>query len=345
LAATVRWGIIGTGHIAHTFARGLQQSESGELVAVGSRTHRSARAFADRFGGVGAHDSYDDLLADPEVDAVYITTPHPMHAEWAIKAAEAGKHVLCEKPLTMNRAEAASVVQAAREHDVFLMEAFMYRCHPQTARLVQLIREGAIGRLSVIRAAHAFRTPPGAVPRLDRRELGGGAILDVGCYCLSMARLLAGAALGTNFAEPLEVQAVGHVSETGVDEWTIACLRFPQDIVAQLATSIRAPMDNTVCAFGSEGSIVVSNPWNPDHYGGQPTVSLRRGRHWRRREPEEIPAGAGKPLFAIEADTVAAHIPGRQAPAVTWADSLGNMAAMDEWRRRLGVTYEADERS
>ena len=140
MGAHLRWGILGTGAIANTFATALPQSRTGRLVAVGSRTADSARKFAARHGDGRAHGSYDALLADPEVDAVYIATPHPQHAEWCIRAARAGKHILCEKPITLNHAEAMVVAEAAREAGVFLMEAFMYRCHPQTQRIVELIR-------------------------------------------------------------------------------------------------------------------------------------------------------------------------------------------------------------
>src|SRR5947209_4519922 len=152
----LQWGILGTGRIAHIFARGLAASQTGVLIAIGSRTQASADAFGEGVGAVRRHGSYDGLLADPAVQAVYIATPHPMHAEWAIKAAEAGKHILCEKPLALNHAEAMAVIEAALRHDVFLMEAFMYRCHPQTAKLIELIRSGVIGSVRVIQVTFSF---------------------------------------------------------------------------------------------------------------------------------------------------------------------------------------------
>src|SRR3954471_10300079 len=139
------WGILGTGEIARTFAKGRRGWRTGRPVAVASRSRESAEKFGERFNVPKRHASYEALLADPDVRAVYISTPHPMHAEWAIRAAEAGKHILCEKPIGVNYAEAMAIVEAARRHDVFLMEAFMYRCHPQTRRLVELIRGGETG--------------------------------------------------------------------------------------------------------------------------------------------------------------------------------------------------------
>ncbi|MDH7571262.1 MAG: Gfo/Idh/MocA family oxidoreductase, partial [Armatimonadota bacterium] len=156
MSRKLKWGILSTGRIAGVFAKGLAASTTGELVAVGSRNQASADRFGEEFGLSRCYGSYEALLADPEVEAVYIAVPHPFHAEWAIKAADAGKHILCEKPLTLNYPEAMAVVEAAVRNDVFLMEAFMYRCTPQTAKLVELIREKAIGEVRLIQANFAF---------------------------------------------------------------------------------------------------------------------------------------------------------------------------------------------
>ena len=201
----LRWGIIGTGKIADAFARGLGQTDTGDLVAVASRTEANAERFGETHGVGRRHGSYDALVDDPGVDAVYVSTPHPMHAEWAIRCAEAGKHVLCEKPMTLNEADTMAVVEAARRSDVFLMEAFMYRCHPQTERLVGLLRSGVIGDVKLVRATFGFRLPHDPEERHLANGLGGGGILDVGCYTVSMSRLVAATALGVEVAEPREV--------------------------------------------------------------------------------------------------------------------------------------------
>ena len=342
MAKQLRWGIIGTGSIAHVFAKGLAHSKTGKLVAVGSRRQETADGFGKEFDLAKAYGSYEALLADAEVDAVYISTPHPMHAEWAIKAAEAGKHILCEKPLTVNHAEAMAVVEAARANDVFLMEAFMYRCHPQIARLVQLIREKAIGEVRVIQATFSFNAGYDEESRLIDNRLGGGGILDVGCYAVSMARLVAGAAVGKDFAEPLEVRGTAHVGKTGVDEWAAAAVRFPGDIIALLATGVRVSQENVVRIYGSEGSIVVPNPWIANREGGAAKILVQRSG---AKEAEEITVESPGWLYAIEADTVAANIERGQAepPAMTWADSLGNMKTLDMWRESVGVTYESEK--
>jgi len=341
MAHDLQWGILGTGAIAHTFARGLAGSKRGRLVAVGSRSKEKAEAFCREFGAPRAHGSCEALLADEQVQAVYVATPHPMHAKWAVRAAEAGKHILCEKPLTLNHAEAMAVVEAAREHDVFLMEAFMYRCHPQTAKLVELLREKAIGEVRVIHATFSFDAGFNTESRLLKNALGGGGILDVGCYCASMARLIAGVAAGKDFAEPVDVKGVGRLGETGVDEWAIASLKFPGGILAQLATGVRAAQDNVVKIFGSEGDILIPDPWIPGREGGTTRIILHRKGE---KQPQEILVETDQGLYSIEADTVAEHIDDRQAPfpAVTWADTLGNMRTLDRWRESIGLVYESE---
>jgi predicted dehydrogenase len=223
----LRWGILGTGNIAHSFANQLPLSRTGTLVAVASRRPETAAAFAAEYGLELSYGGYQALLDDDTVDAVYVSTPHPGHAEWAVRAAEAGKHVLCEKPLSLNHSWAMAMVEAARRNDVFLMEAYMYRCHPRTARLVELVRGGAIGTLHQIQASFAFRTgtvdPAGRI--LDP-ALAGGGILDVGGYPVSLARLLVGAAHGTPFENPDLVTGAGRLGATGVDEWATATLGF-----------------------------------------------------------------------------------------------------------------------
>lgn len=340
MSSKLAWGILGTGNIAKAFARGLAGSSTGELIAVGSRSPAGADRFGAEFSVSRRHGSYEALLADPAVQAVYVATPHPFHAQWAIRAADAGKHVLCEKPLALNHAEAMAVIEAAVRNDIFLMEAFMYRCHPQTARLVELIREGVIGQVRVIQATFSFHSGYNPDGRLLNNALGGGGILDVGCYGTSMARLIAGAALGRDFAEPLEVKGVAHLGETGVDEWAIASLQFPGGILAQLATGVQLAQENVVRVFGSEGSLYVPSPWFCSREAGTSTLIVQR----QGEAPREVRVTSDAGLYTLEADTVAAHLSRRQAvsPAMTWEDTLGNIRTLDRWRQSIGLVYEAE---
>lgn len=334
----VRWGIVSTGRIARVFAEHLSSSRTGRLVAVASRDLARVQGFGD----VRAHGSYEALLSDDDVDVVYIATPHPMHAPWAIAAADAGKHVLCEKPLAMDAREVATIVDAARRNSVFLMEAFMYRCHPQTAKLVDLLRGGVIGEVRAIEAVHAFRAPDVETSRLLSNELGGGGIMDVGCYCTSGARLVAGAMLGTDgAAEPVEVSGSGHIGVTDVDDWATATLRFDGGIVAQLATAIRVNQKPKLEIKGADASIVLHEPWLPDVRGASDIVLRRAGR-----ADEVITARGERGLYAYQADVLAdAVAAGRtegEFPAMSWADSLANARTLDRWRAAVGVSYPSD---
>jgi predicted dehydrogenase/aryl-alcohol dehydrogenase-like predicted oxidoreductase len=342
MSDSLQWGLLATGAIARAFARGLANSKTGKLAAVASRDLGRAQSFAAEFGAQRAYGSYEALLADPQVQAVYISTPHPMHALWAIAAAEAGKHVLVEKPMALNHAQAMAMVEAARAHDVFMMEAFMYRCHPQTRKLVELLGQNVIGQVRMIQASFGFSAAFKPESRLFDSALGGGGILDVGCYPVSMARLIAGAASGLPFADPVDVRGSGQlVPQTGVDAWAAATLKFASGIVAQVATGIQANLENTVRIFGSEGTILLANPWVSGREGG--CSATLRVQLRSQKEAQEIATQSDVSSFALEADVVAASIARRQAPQMNWDDSLGNMRVLDAWRQQVGVVYQAEK--
>jgi predicted dehydrogenase/aryl-alcohol dehydrogenase-like predicted oxidoreductase len=343
-SSTVNWGILGAGAIARAFANGVKQSKHAKLVAIGSRTQSKADAFAKEFAIPTAHGSYEALLADPNVQAVYIATPHPQHAPWAIAAAKAGKHLIVEKPLAPNYGQAMAIVEAAEVHHVFLMEAFMYRCHPQTAKVVQLIREGAIGKVSVIQATFSFQSGFNPDSRLWSNESAGGGILDVGCYPVSYARLIAGAATGKDFADPIHVSGAGKLHpQTKVDEYALATLKFPGDIVANLATGVGLNQENVVRIFGTEGSITLSNPWVANREGNAPSKFTLN----KKGKAEEITVDSPVTSFALEIDIASqAILAGRTqapSPAMTPADTLGNIRTLDQWRQAVGVVYEFEK--
>jgi predicted dehydrogenase/aryl-alcohol dehydrogenase-like predicted oxidoreductase len=334
---------MGTGRIARTFAEGLLQSRHGRLMAVGSRSQESAHAFAQSFPGARAHGSYEALLADPEVDGVYLATPHSQHAEWAIRVAEAGKALLCEKPMTLNLGEAMQVAQAAAENHTFLMEAYMYRCHPQTQRIVELIEEGAIGKVGLIEASFGFHASFNPESRLFSNALAGGGILDVGGYPVSMVRLLAGAAMGCEEAvNPLKVRGFGRLAqETGVDLYAAASLQFAEGVLAQVATGVGLSLANQVRVFGSDGSITVGSPWVPSPQGEAVEFALQR----RGKEPEQVRITPDRPLYALEADAVveAVRSSRRECRHMPVADTLGNMRTLDLWRNAIGLEYETEK--
>jgi predicted dehydrogenase/aryl-alcohol dehydrogenase-like predicted oxidoreductase len=334
------WGILGTGNIAGTFAKDLTLSQTGELLAVGSRTQAAADEFGEKWDITHRHGTYEALLADKDVQAIYISTPHPIHAEWAIKAAEAGKHVLCEKPIALNAAEAMAIIEAARQNNVFLMEAFMYRCHPQTAKIVELVCSGIIGEVCVIQATFSFATDFNLENRLLNNALGGGGILDVGGYCASMVRLIAGAAIGKDFSNPIHVTGVAHIGTLSrVDEYATAILTFPNDIIAQLLTGVQLKAEEEVRIFGTQGSISVPAPWLPARNEGNSIIIVNK---YGEMQPQEISIESVTGLYTYEADTVATYLDARQAPAMSWDDTLGNMQTLDRWRQAIGLIYDAE---
>jgi len=341
-AAGLRWGILGAGRIADSFARAFADVETGRLVAVASRRLESATTFAAKFPGVRAVEGYTALLEDPEVDAVYIATPHPMHPQWAIRAASCGKHILCEKPLALNHADASAVALAAAEHGVFLMEAFMYRCHPQTARVTEIIRSGALGSIRHVRASFGFAATFSAESRLFSNELGGGGMLDVGCYPVSFARLVAGAEAGLPFLDPNRVAGAAKLHpESGVDAFAAAVLEFPNGMLAEVSCAICQRLDNKVIITGNLGSLEIPEPWIPAKEGGTTTMILRL----HGTEPETITVDAPKMLYSYEIDVVGRAVQaGRTASEeMSIEDTLGNMQALDAWRQEGGLVYDCEK--
>ena len=350
----LNWGVIGAGTIARVFCNGMRFSRSGRIAAVASRSRERADALADPFGVAKRYDDYEALLADDEIDAVYVSTIHPAHAEWAIKAAAAGKHLLVEKPIGMNHLEAAAMIDAAAAHDVFLMEAFMYRCHPQTQRLAELVRDGAIGEVRMIRAVFSYQGRFAPESRTFGNALGGGGILDIGCYTASAARLLAGAAAGEPFLEPHLVKGCAQLGPTGVDHYAAATLQFDNGIIAELVAGVDCRVPSQLSVYGSDGILEVPEPWtpcSPCRHASEPLPSATTfppGRILLTRpgglEPEVIAVEVDRDLFTYEADTVAEHLEARQAPAMSWLDTIGNMKLLDRWREEAGLVYEQERR-
>jgi predicted dehydrogenase len=349
----LNWGVIGAGGIAGVFCNGMRFSQSGQIVAVASRSKERAHKLASAFSIPKQYTDYESLLADDQIDVVYICTIHPAHAEWVIKAAKAGKHILIEKPIGLNYQEASAMIEAARVNDVFLMEAFMYRCHPQTLKVAGLVRDGAIGKIQMVRAVFSYNSAYDPASRAYANELGGGGILDVGCYTASMTRLIAGAASGKPFLEPIEVKGCAKVGPTGVDHYAAATLQFENDIIAEIITGVGCQIPSEVSIYGTNGILSVSNPWLPSTPCRVATEPLPLDTvfppthihilHHGASEPEEILIKVDRDLFTYEADTVAEHIIHRQAPAMSWQDTLGNMQLLDRWRREGNIKYDIEK--
>jgi xylose dehydrogenase (NAD/NADP) len=308
--AVLRWGLLGTARINRWLIPPLRASARNRLLAVASRDAARADAYAKEWGIERRYGSYDELLADPDVDVVYIPLPNHLHAEWTIRAARAGKHVLCEKPLALSVAEVDAMEAAARQGGVVLAEAFMYRHHPQTLRVRDMVQARAIGALRFVRGTFSFNLDRPEDVRL-RPEWGGGCLWDVGCYPLSFARFV----LGT---EPVEVFGSSLVGPTGIDETFAGQLVFPGGILVQIDAGFRAPFRTGMELVGTEGTIVVPQPWRPE---GLPIV-LARGS-----VREEIAVG-GDDRYLLEIEDLAECVRTGRPPQVSLAESRGNVATI-----------------
>lgn len=337
MTSILRWGILGTGNIARQFAAGLATSTRTMIAAVASRQADAARSFAGIHGVPAAYGSYAELLADRSVDAVYVSLPNSMHHEWTIAALRAGKHVLCEKPIAANAAQAEEMFDTAERAGRVLVEAFMYRSHPLTHAVIDAVRGGEIGRLQLIRTSFCFRTTriEGNI-RFDS-ALAGGSLMDVGCYCLNFSRFFAG-------TEPVRAHAVGTLHERGVDTSAAGVLMFPGDLAASFTCGMSLHADNTAYLCGTEGFIEIPVPWKPPRVGAQYCVV--RGAPPLMDGPAKTPdrpprqrrsVDAGKELYALEADDFAVAALDGAPPRLDRADSVGNMRLLDELRRQVGL--------
>ena len=332
---TLSWGIIGTGAIAADFALALRGSARCHVLNVAGTSYDKALSFASRYELPSAARSVAELLADPDVQAVYVATPHPAHESNAARAIAAGKHVLCEKPLTVDAASSVRLIDAARASRVFLMEAYMYRSHPVLARLVEVLQSGAIGTVRHVVADFTFREERNPTGRLFDPAQAGGGILDVGGYPMSFARLIAGVRENKPFSEPSAIQASGLIGPTGVDELATALLEFECGMTASLSCGVHYDAGRSARIVGDEGHILIDRPWTPE--GGRHGLesSFVVCRAWR--EPETVRVKCDKATYAIEAELVLDSLPAQEAawPAMSWADTLGNMHALEAWRKAV----------
>jgi xylose dehydrogenase (NAD/NADP) len=305
-----RWGLLSTARINRRIVAASRGSNEIQLVAVASRERARAEEHARANEIQRAYGSYEELLAADDVDAVYIPLPNSLHVEWSVRALEAGKHVLCEKPLARSAAEAERAFAAAERTGRLLEEAFMYRHNPQTLRLEKLVDEGAVGRVRLIRAVFSFPVQGERNIRL-LAELDGGALLDVGCYCVSGARLLAG--------EPESVWAEAVAGPTGVDEVLAGALRFPGDVLAQVHCGLVLPFQDELEVIGEEGSLFVDDPW----LCRRPGIELRRGGEVERIAVD--PADS----YRLELESFGAAIRGEDEPLLGRDESVAQARVLE----------------
>ena len=327
-----RWGIIAPGSIAKQFAHGLAAIPDAVLVAVGARDITKATAFATEFSTatnkIRAHGSYAALAADPNVDAVYIASPHPFHREHALLCIAHGKAVLCEKPFAVNHADAAEIVAAAKAKGVFCMEALWTRFLPATARVRAWLADSRIGEVRMVCADFGFRCGWDPTSRLLDPNLAGGALLDVGCYGLAYARMIFG-------TDPLKLSAVATLGDTGVDEQIALSALYAQGRLASLTAAVRTSTNHDAWIYGTSGRIHVPGYWH-----ARSATLIQDGQAPVTATPEFVGNG-----YNYEAVEVAACVrAGRtQSALAPLAESLETMQAMDEARRQVGLSYPGEQ--
>ena len=324
MTKTIRWGILGTGNIAKSFAQGLKDLPGIELEAVGSRTEKTARGFGEQFGIPKHYASYEALVDDPNIDIIYISTPHPMHVDNVILCLSAGKHVLCEKPFAINAQEARRAMELAKRQQLFLMEGMWTRFLPHIVRIRELLEEGVIGNPRALQASFGFRTNYDPKHRLFDPSLGGGALLDVGVYSIALAHMF--------FGPPSDVSGFANLAPTGVDEEAALVLRHVGGELSTLLTAIRLNTPHRATLIGVDGWIDLHpNWWSPSNF----TVN-RNGE-----KPEFFDIETPLHGFSYEALAVSEHlrVGELESPIMPLRDTLAIAETMDQARQLWGITY------
>jgi predicted dehydrogenase len=316
---TVQWGILSTARINDKFIVGCAQTDAANIAAVASRDGDLARSYADEHGIERAYGSYEELLDDPELQAVYISLPNALHLPWTERALRAGKHVLCEKPLSRRPDEVKAAFDLAQAEGRLLMEAFMYRHNPQTQRAQELVRSGAVGRLRLIRAAFSFSLADAGNVRLSA-GLDGGALMDVGCYCVSAVRMLGG--------EPREVTGQQTLGGDGVDVVFTGTMRTEHDVLAHFDAGLALAARDELEVVGEDGSLFLDDPW----HCRRPRIELRTDDGVETIEPPRVDS------YMLEAENFSHAIAGQGAPLLGRDDAVGQATAIAALYRAAEVS-------
>jgi predicted dehydrogenase len=321
---TIGWGILGAGSIANRFAQDLQKVPEARLAAVGSRTADKAAQFAEKWGAARAHGSYEDLAADPDVDVIYVATPHPLHCANTVLCLEHGKAVLCEKPMAINAGEVRAMVECARNRKLFLMEAMWARFNPVLVQVRRWLAEGQIGEVRLLNADFGFRANWDPQSRLLNPALGGGAVLDVGIYVTALASMVFGGA-------PSQVKAVGLIGETGVDEQTAMLYQYASGGIALLSCAVRTVTPHVARISGSVGSITIPDFWR----------ATRATLQVAGQEPVEATGTAG---YEYEAAEVMACLRqgNLESTAMPLDESIEIADTLDQVRAQIGLKYPTE---
>ena len=317
----LRWGVLSTARISDALVRAIKMSSNGEVAAIASRDLGQAQTWAAKHDAPNVFGSYDEMLASDVIDAVYVPLPNGLHKEWSIKAMQNGKHVLCEKPLASNAAEVREMIAASEANSVKLMEAFMYRFHPQIDRMMQLLAEGAVGEIRVIRAAFGFNLKRPHDVRWSA-ELAGGSLMDMGCYCVNATRMIAG-------GNPLVVSAGEVLAPTGVDATLAGVLEFPNEVLATIDCSFRSGtvLQQALTISGSQGRMTLPQIFRRDE--NPMTIIIDKAENMDRGGPSETIEVPGAYHYHLMVEHFADAVLNNHPVAYTPENSLGNMQVID----------------
>ena len=334
----IKWGILGTGAIAKAFADALQETE-GELVAVASQSLKRAEDFSKPYN-CSAIEGYQSLISLHEVEAIYVATPHTSHFELSAECLRNKKAVLCEKPMTINATETMALIDISRKNNTLLMEAFMYKIHPQTQQVMKVIQENLTSPLN-IRAEFCFAVDVPESHRLVNKELGGGSILDIGCYPMSISRHAVGAVHGKNFMNPVSIEGQGELNSQGIDLNASAKLVFEEGSVSEIKSATNLSSASDVEISDGKTTIVLNQPWHCGEFTERKSqITLKKSNG----DEESIDITTDKGLYALEIDHFSENLKNHntESDLIPHNDSHGNMIALDTWRKALKVVYDED---
>ena len=334
----IKWGILGTGAIAKAFADALQETE-GELVAVASQLLKRAEDFSKPYN-CSAIEGYQSLISLPEVEAIYVATPHTSHFELSAECLRNKKAVLCEKPMTINATETMALIDISRKNNTLLMEAFMYKIHPQTQQVMKVIQDNLTSPLN-IRAEFCFAVDVPETHRLVNKELGGGSILDIGCYPMSISRHAVGAVHGKNFMNPVSIEGQGELNSQGIDLNASAKLVFEDGSLAEIKSATNLSSASDVEISDGETTIVLNQPWHCGEFTKRKSqIKLKKSNG----DEESIDITTDVGLYALEIDHFSENLKNHntESDLIPHNDSHGNMIALDTWRKALKVVYDED---
>ena len=334
----IKWGILGTGAIAKAFAEALQETE-GELIAVASHSLTRAQEFSEPYK-CKSFEGYVNLISQAEVDAIYVATPHTSHFELSAECLRNKKAVLCEKPMTINATETMALIDLSRKNDTLLMEAFMYKLHPQTQKISQIVQEHLESPLS-INAEFCFSVDVPESHRLVNKKLGGGSILDIGCYPMSISRHVVGAANGSNFMNPLSIEGQGELNSQEIDLNASAKLTFEDGSKAQIRSATNLSSESKVEITDGKTTVVINQPWHCGEFTDRKSqIKLKKANG----DEELIDITTDKGLYALEIDHFSETFIDQniESNLIPHNDSHGNMIALDTWRKELKIIYDED---